>query len=231
MRYRCRERVGAPMAHQNVHGRLIAAAAKAALGPLGCKRMGQSRCWISDERYWVVFVEFQPSAWSKGSYLNVYPIWLWLRMGANDHHPRPADFISFESVEQFTPLIENMAAIAAQTVLTFRARFRTLADVNRYFAERITRNGWPVYRAAVTAGLLNDIETARQLFKRMESFDTEGHELWAKLKSECATLSTLLDDPARYRSFILATIAERREDLRLSPDPKCLESMDSKAAV
>src|SRR5262245_19987372 len=120
------------MAKQNEHGRLIAAA-KARRAPLGCKRKGQSRLWISDERYWLITVEFQPSAWSRGSYLNVRPQWLWLQLGANDHFPRPADYIEFESVEQFKPLIDNMAAIAAQTVLALRERFRALTDVNRYF--------------------------------------------------------------------------------------------------
>jgi hypothetical protein len=55
------------MAKANEHGRLIAAAAKAALAPLGCVRKGQSRVWYSDQRYWVIAVEFQPSGWSKGS--------------------------------------------------------------------------------------------------------------------------------------------------------------------
>lgn len=219
------------MARQNEHGRLIATAAMSALLPLGCRRVGQSRCWISDERYWIIFVEFQPSAWSKGSYLNVRPNWLWLRYGANDHHPRPADFIKFENAEQFTPLIENMAAIAAQTILSMRARFRTLEDVNRFFAERISRDGFPVYRAAVTAGLVGDVTTARQLFRRMEDLNAENYEPWLKLKSECATLAPLLDDPARYQSAILETIAAWRQHFRLPPDPQCLESMDSIAAV
>jgi hypothetical protein len=57
------------MSKQNEHGKLIAAAAKAALLPLGCRRKGQSRCWYSDERFWYIFIEFQPSAWSRGTYL------------------------------------------------------------------------------------------------------------------------------------------------------------------
>ena len=219
------------MAKQNEHGRLIAAAAKAALLPLGCRRVGQSRCWISDQRYWIIFVEFQPSAWSKGSYLNVRPQWLWLRHGANDYHPRPADFISFENAEQFTPLIENMASIAAQTILAMRAKYRTVEDVNRWFAERISQDGYPVYRAAVTAGLVGDITTARKLFERMAATDESNYGTWIKLlKSDCATLAALLDDPPRYRAAIRDTIATRRERFRLPPDPQALESMDSTTA-
>jgi hypothetical protein len=218
------------MAKQNEHGQLIAAAAKAALAPLGCKRKGQSRLWISDERYWLITVEFQPSAWSKGSYLNVRPAWLWLRLGANDSFPRPADYIEFENAEQFTPLIENMTAIAAQTILAFRAKFRTLAYVNRHFAERITGDGWPVYRAAVTAGLVGDTETARHLFRRMEVWDTKNWEPWMKLKSESAAMAALLDDPEQFRSVLLATITSKRVAFGLPPDPECLESMDSTVA-
>jgi len=219
------------MAKQSEHGKLIAAAAEAALAPLGLCRIGKSRCWISDERHWLITVEFQPSAWSKGSYLNVRPTWLWLRYGANDHHPRPTGFISFENTTQFRPLIENMAAIAAQTVLSMRARFQRIEDVYRFFAERISQEGFPVYRAAVTAGLVGDISTARQLFKRMAALDPAGYASSIKLlKSECAALAPLLDDPARYRSAILGTITERRENWHLPPDLECLESMDSTAA-
>ena len=219
------------MAKQNEHGRLIAAAAKAALAPIGCRRMGQSRCWISDERYWSILIEFQPSGWSKGSYLNVTPSWLWLRYPSHDYHPRPADFIPFESAEQFTPLIEHMAAVAAQSVLAMRSRFRTLTDVNRFFAERISKDGAPVYRAAVTAGLAGDIATAKQLFKRMESWDTENHESWMRVKTWCAELAALLDDPIQYRSALLDAIAERRQKFKLPTDPACLESMDSTSAA
>jgi hypothetical protein len=55
------------------HDRIIADAAKAALGPLGFKRKGRSRTWLADHGWWLTVVEFQPSAWSKGSYLNVWP--------------------------------------------------------------------------------------------------------------------------------------------------------------
>ena len=219
------------MAKQNEHGKLIAAAAKAALKPLGFRRIGQSRCWISDERWWAIWIEFQPSAWSKGSYLNVRPSWFWLRYGAHDHHPRPADFISFESVELFTPLIENMAAIAAQTAVAMRARFRTLEDVNRFFAERVSQDGFPVYRAAITAGLVGDIATARKLFERMERIDLTNWGSWImRIVTECATMAALLDEPVLYRAAILEAIAEWRKKLRLPPDPLCLESMDSTGA-
>lgn len=93
------------MAKVNEHGRIIAGAAKTALEPLGCKRKGQSRIWYSDQRFWVISVEFQPSGWSKGSYLNVGIKWLWHHGRGLDLSDRPVDFVPFESADQFTPLI------------------------------------------------------------------------------------------------------------------------------
>jgi hypothetical protein len=33
--------------------------------------------WLDDHTWWLVVVEFQPSSWSQGSYLNVGAMWLW----------------------------------------------------------------------------------------------------------------------------------------------------------
>src|SRR4051812_24961685 len=112
------------MTQQNEHGRLIAAAAKAALSPLGCKRKGQSRFWYSDQHFWVVSIEFQPSGWAKGSYLNVGAHWLWYsnRNWGFSEEARVEDlgFTRFENVEQFRPLIAAMATRAAEEVLIKR---------------------------------------------------------------------------------------------------------------
>jgi hypothetical protein len=215
------------MAKQNEHGKLIAAAARTALTPLGCRREGQSRSWISDHGYWIIVIEFQPSAWQKGTYLNVSPHWLWLRMGSGEAWERVGDFIPFESIEQFRPLVEDLAAQGAQRVLELRERFRSLADVNNHFANRVSSDGFPVYRAAVTAGLVGEVTTARRLFHKMEELDDEGYTPWIKLKAECAAFAARLDDSEQYRSAALSVVTELRQHLRLPPDSQCLEATDA----
>ena len=59
------------------HSRLINAAAKAALRPLGCAQKGRYRIWLDDRSWWVGIVEFHPSSWARGSYLNVGACWPW----------------------------------------------------------------------------------------------------------------------------------------------------------
>jgi hypothetical protein len=217
------------MAKQDDHGRLITAAAKAALAPLGCRRKGQSRLWYSDQRFWLVSAEFQPSAWSKGSYLNMGARWLWHQGSSVNLSYRPVDFIAFETIEQFQPLIDDMAARAAVEVIALRERFKSLEDIYRYLISRPMRDGWPAYHAAVAAGLIGDITTARALFNRMKQWPADGYDWQLRLKSDSIKLSRMLARPSQFRSAILAIIEARRKLMRLPPDPNCLDAQDSKA--
>jgi hypothetical protein len=212
------------MGTTNEHGMLITAAAKAALLPLGCKQIGRSRTWISDQGFWVVQIEFQPSGWSKGSYLNVSPIWLWLRMGDGRGNRRVANFISYERVDQFTPLVIGMAARAAEEVLTLRQKFRSLSDVYRDFMSRITGEGFPIYRAAITAGLIGDVATAHQLFRRIACWATDGYDWQSRMKTESAALADKLDDAALFRSAVDAVVQERRARFKLGEAPEALSA-------
>ena len=108
------------MGQTNAHGRIIAAAARSALVPLGFQRKGASRIWFADRGYWLLVVEFQPSAWSKGSYLNVAAHWLWSSLTEGpqvvlsfDYGGRAGGFISFENEDQFSPQAAALAEVAA----------------------------------------------------------------------------------------------------------------------
>ncbi len=68
------------------HNAVLRTAARAALLPLGLIQRGRSRVWLDDRGWFLIVVEFQPSSWSKGSYLNVAAMWLW----------RDKDYLSFD---------------------------------------------------------------------------------------------------------------------------------------
>jgi hypothetical protein len=67
------------------HTRLLTAAARGILRPLGLRQKGRSRTWLDDRGWWVGVVEFQSSSWSKGRYLNVGGMWLWHEHGRDVH--------------------------------------------------------------------------------------------------------------------------------------------------
>lgn len=216
------------MASINEHGRLIATAAKTALLPLGCKQKGQSRFWYSDQRFWLVAIEFQPSGWSRGSYLNVGPKWLWNEQaGITYPSYRAADFVPFESIEQFKPRVEEMAQLAAKRVLELRMQFRLLRHIHRWLVTHATREGLPIYEAAVAAALVGDYPGARQLFERIGRWTTDDYDWQLRLKADSARLTGLLSTPKQFRSAIVDLIERQRALIGLPSDPDCLRQEDS----
>jgi hypothetical protein len=216
---------GIPMASHDAseHGKLIASAAKAALAPLGCVRKGRSRVWFADQRFWAIWIEFQPSGWSKGSYLNVGTRYFWRSGRGLAFSYRPVDFIPFESAEQFTPLIETIAGIAAREVVALRERFRTPSDVLRHLQSSPLRDGWPVYDAAIASWLVGDVEQSRALFQRIAAWPTCGYDWEKRLKASSAVLAAQLDRHPAFRSAILDIIQRQRTRIGLAEDRGCLD--------
>jgi hypothetical protein len=154
------------------HSKIIAQAAKAALGPLGFRRLGRSRVWLADHGCWLTVVEFQPSGFGKGSYLNVSGHWLWrpppYSLSFDYFHPdQTRPFIEFVDAAQFTPLALEQANQAARDSDRLA---RLLADMPAIAAALAKQQrgwgagGWPTFHAAVAAGLIGDAATANELF-------------------------------------------------------------------
>lgn len=68
------------------HNSLIKAKAKEILVPAGFRQKGSSRLWYKREGWWSCVVEFQPSSFAKGSFLNVSACLHWF----------PRDHFSFD---------------------------------------------------------------------------------------------------------------------------------------
>ena len=64
------------MNEQN-HNKIIMKAAREVLAPNGLLQKGQSRIWLDDNGWFFAVVEFQPSGWEKGTFLNVGMHYLW----------------------------------------------------------------------------------------------------------------------------------------------------------
>lgn len=115
------------------HDRIIADAAKSALGPCGFRRKGRSRTWIADHGWWATVVEFQPSYCSKGCYLNVAAHWLW---SDGDHISfdfggRIAEHVEYRSDAQFTTNVTSLAQSAAHEAQRLAEIFHSLDAMDR----------------------------------------------------------------------------------------------------
>ncbi len=206
------------------HNKIIAAEAKAALSPIGCIRLGRSRLWLDDHGWWVGIVEFQPSNWTKGSYLNVATSWLW-----NEDNPlafsecwgeRP--FYEYESDAQFSAAMRSLTALARHEILRMRDRFASLELVASYLGARDIGNIWCDYHAAIAFGLLGNTKMSAE---RFDAVLAAKHAVeWADaLKERVRRLIPLASCSIAFRTAIASVVASARSKAKLPQLPQDID--------
>lgn len=194
-----------------MHNKIIAQAAKAALGPLGFRRKGRSRTWIADHGWWATIVEFQPSSWSKGSHLNVAAHWLWADHDhiSFDYGGRVNEHIEYHSDQQFGPEAAQLAARAVAEALTLAGHFASLETTAAHLVGEVRTHSlgdWPAYHAGVAAGLAGFSEEAIDMFARRGT---------RRLDPAPQRMADLGNNPLALRTEVLALIARHRKALKL----------------
>jgi hypothetical protein len=200
------------------HNKIIAAEARAALGPIGCMRLGRSRLWLDDHGWWLGIVEFQPSGWTKGSYLNVATSWLWHEdtplAFSESWGQRP--FYEYESDAQFSAAMRTLTAQARDEILRMRDRFASLELVASYLGARDIGNIWCDYHAAIAFGLLGNTKMSAQRFDAVLAA-THAVEWVDALKEKVRKLIPLVGSSTAFRTTIAAMIATARSKAKLPP--------------
>ena len=200
------------MAVAHPHSKLLTAAARSALRPLGLVQKGRSRTWLDDQGWWLGVVEFQPSSYSRGSYLNVGVNWLWnpkdylsFNYGHRVHFDDGSQYVEYESDEQFAPLAEKLATAAAEKVLHYRQLFPTVAASAAVLS--LGERAW--IHAAIALGLNRDSQEARVMFARHIEQRPGGDSDRAR------SLNGLLDDSESFGNQIREDVIEGRRLLGL----------------
>ncbi|TRC88901.1 DUF4304 domain-containing protein [Mesorhizobium sp. WSM4310] len=200
---------------ENEHGRIIASQAKTVLQPAGFRRKGQSRIWMADRGFWLSVVEFQPSSWSKGSYLNVAVHWLWGSLPETltfDRAERIGDFAQFQSPARFLLAVDHMAKKAVEIDQFHRLTFPSVQATATILLNELRPGAygeWAAFHAGVAAGLAGDFESASRLFKSVRRHAA----------SKVRSLLAVVDDPVRFRSHVLGMIEAERAYFKLGALP------------
>ncbi|WP_076073228.1 hypothetical protein [Sphingomonas montana] len=198
----------------NPHDTLLAAAARQILGPLGFRRKGRSRIWMADHGSRLTIVEFQPSGWAKGSYLNVAAHWLWVEQDhlSFDYGGRVETFVDYVSDTQFGPEAIRLAQAAADEATLLDQTFRSPDDVARVLVAReralpkAARGSWSAYHAGMAAEMAGRTADATALFQSVQD---------PRVQPAVARVSTLLADPAGFRTEVEQLITAHRHTLGL----------------
>lgn len=196
---------------------VVAAAAREVLRPLGLVQRGRSRVWLDDHGWWLVVVEFQPSSWSQGTYLNVGAMWLWTPKNhlSFDHGSRVEGFEPLLDEGSFATVVRGLAVRAADEVHRLRSLFVDVRAVARTLAPGLEGEGWACYHAAVAHALAGDTNSAKTGFRALSVPEPRDPSWLRELRVRAAELTDLCDRPAEFGRFIRAVVDRTRDALEL----------------
>lgn len=198
------------------HNKLIAAAAKEALSPLGLKRDGKSRIWYDDHGWWCIVIEFQPSSWSRGTYLNVGISWLLFEKAhwTFDVGHREQGFSPARAEQQFADALAGIVAHASQRVQDYRERFGTIQGALGHYQSAELRSHWDCYHAGVIAALAGDVPAAHKYFESLIG-QPRQHQWQQGLYYRALDLSRLLGSRREFRDSVAGIVLRTRTQLLL----------------
>ncbi|MFZ6815906.1 hypothetical protein ACO0K3_15670 [Undibacterium sp. Rencai35W] len=198
------------------HGDIIANAAKAYLPAIGMKRKGRSRIWLKDNGWWLAVVEFQPSGWSKGTYLNVAATWLWYAKDylSFDECKRAEGFAEFTDQQSFTLVADKYASQAAIEVLSLCEHFSSMNDAAKHLRAKADGNPWHHYHAMMASLANGELIDARV---QQEALSQVEHNVpWClELKAKAATIMIEARDVVSAQTLVSAEVAAARLLLKL----------------
>jgi hypothetical protein len=194
------------------HNKIVASVARAVLRPLGCVQKGRSRVWLDDHGWWIGLIEFQPSAWSKGSYLNVGACWLWCEKDflSFDDGYRVGGFVELECMDQFAADMERLAMQAGAELQQLRLRYASLDSTAQYLHEKVDPGIWDHYHAAIACGLTGRIHDSRAHFSEVANCSEENSAWVQELQRTSQGLENSVLDRESFRAAV-----EGRLDIQL----------------
>jgi hypothetical protein len=203
------------------HSKIINRVARQVLKPIGVKRKGQSRVWLDDNGWWITVVEFQPSAWSKGTYLNVGVNFQWYPQDhlSFDIGYREAGFVEYESDEQFEAEAQGFAELAKTKVLEIREQLCSPVSVKEHVASFLQGHRptlWGEFHQGMSCILAKEPKEAICYFNQVlnNPHDTE----WAiELKEFTSKLIALIESRDDTLLFIDEIVNKSRALKKLEP--------------
>jgi hypothetical protein len=151
------------------HSKLIKKIAKERLKPFDIFQKGQSRTFLYDKGWFTILIEFQPSAWSKGTGLN---IGVDLNLYPRDYFAfiygyRETNVVEFEDEVTLTKKINELCDHAIITVKELVNLFLDLWTAIETNEKIESKDTWKLFELGVLFGLISDYNKARQLLNQV----------------------------------------------------------------
>lgn len=212
------------------HNKIITKAAREVLKPQGLFQRGTSRVWIDDNGWFLIMVEFQPSSWDKGTFLNVGINFLWKRedyMSFNYGY-RESKFVKFDGDETvFYSEMVKLAELALERVEEYRG-FKNLHYAKECILERSNNEkslSHKIYEKMLICGLKKDTQ-AKEFYDKLIDVVKDSQlcyeqEYYTELTEKIAPI---LEDADLFYEYIISKIKEQRAFLMSKSSMKKMNS-------
>ncbi len=203
------------------HTKIINKTARKIFKEYGIIRKGQSRTWLDDNGWFTTLIEFQPSNYSKGTYLNIGVCFHW---HVDDYWSfnigyREAAYCEYKNEKQFTPVVTKYIQQALAKVLLYRDQLSDLESAERtiFTYDGYSSFVWACYHKAVILGLNNKVQDAEHYFNLILAEKDYLEEYnspitWIlELKDEVKLLKSALHKPNEFKNAINKIIVTSRK--------------------
>lgn len=152
------------MIDQIDHNKLLKKIAKKRLKPFGIFQKGQSRLFLYDKGWYSTIIEFQPSSYGKGTFLNIgvdlhfYP----RKNFAFCYGYREKGFVEFKDEEQFDTLVNELCDFTIIKVKELDIKFQDCRTALKTMENATGDSTWRLYELAVLNVLSSNFDQARK---------------------------------------------------------------------
>ena len=159
------------MATQLDHNKIIKKIANERLKPFGIFQKGQSRTFLYDKGWFTIVIEFQPSSWSKGTYLNVgvdfnfYP----RDYFAFAYGSRETKFEAFRDEEQFNIVVNKLCDLTIKRVQELDQKCKDIWTALQTIDNKAKDDTWRLYEVAFLNALASNFDKAQMHFRKVST--------------------------------------------------------------
>jgi hypothetical protein len=199
------------------HNKLLKKIAKERLKPYGIFQKGQSRTFLYDRGWFTIVIEFQPSSWSKGTYLNIgvdfnfYP----RDYFAFGFGYREKGFEEFKDEEQYTQLVNELCDLTIKRVQELDEKFIDVWTALKTADKEKRDDTWRIYEVAVLNILTSNFAMARKQLTEISQTKCEFDWEIERKNMADELLNWLQERPASFEK--IENIIDKTRQLKKLP--------------
>lgn len=198
------------MTTQIDQNKLLKKIAKERLNPYGIFQQGQSRTFLYDRGWFTIVIEFQPSSYSKGTYLNIgvdynfYP----RDYFAFGYGYRETGFEEFTNEAQFDKLVNDLCDLTIKRVQELDLKFQDIWTALKTVDKENGEDTWRLFEVAVLNALASNFNKAKKLLRQVSKTKCEHDWEIERKKLVDELLNWLQESPSsleKIKNIIIQT--------------------------